>query len=244
MKIEKTVDRGSKEKLYVQIYTILIEKIEKGEWPHGRQIPTEDELCRLYDVSKVTVREAVQELVREGYLYRQQGKGTFVRYTMPPLGIVMRARLTEDIFGGEVKARKQMVKSFVTQVPEGVRNILKTENVVHYMLFKKLIDGEACQEEIFVPLSVLPDVDDKFIHQKSLYDYIEAKGAKKIYKVVQSVEVSELEEDTAEFLQTEKGAPSLVMDRKLLSADGIPIAYIRLTCCRKQKLCMEFERIK
>ncbi len=86
MRIEKTVDRGSKEKLYVQIYSILIEKIESGEWPPGTQIPTEDELCRIYDVSKVTVREAIQELVREGYLKRQQGKGTFVTYTLPQLG--------------------------------------------------------------------------------------------------------------------------------------------------------------
>ncbi len=244
MKIEKTVDRGSKEKLYVQIYAILIEKIEKGEWSHGTQIPTEDELCRYYDVSKVTVREAIQELVRQGYLYRQQGKGTFVTYAMPPLGIVMRVRLTEDIFGEEVKTRKQMIRSFVSQIPEGIRSILKTENTVHYILFKKLVDGEACQEEIFIPLSVLPDVDDRFIRQKSLYDYLEAKGVKKIFKVVQSMEVSELGQDAAELLQTEKGTPSLVMNRTLLSSDGIPIAYIRLTCCRKQKLYMEFDRIK
>ena len=86
MKIEKTVDRGSKEKLYVQIYSIILEKIESGEWPLGTQIPSEDELCRIYDVSKVTVREAIQELAREGYLKRQQGKGTFVLYSCPASG--------------------------------------------------------------------------------------------------------------------------------------------------------------
>ena len=50
MKIEKTVDRGSKEKLYVQIYSIIHEKIESGEWLEGSQIPTEDELCKIYEV--------------------------------------------------------------------------------------------------------------------------------------------------------------------------------------------------
>ena len=42
MKIEKTVDRNSKEKLYVQIYAIFLDKIESGEWPAGGQIPPED----------------------------------------------------------------------------------------------------------------------------------------------------------------------------------------------------------
>lgn len=54
-------------------------KIESKEWNVGSQIPTEDELCRIYGVSRVTVRAAISELVREGYLFHQQGKGTFVR---------------------------------------------------------------------------------------------------------------------------------------------------------------------
>src|SRR4030043_2055345 len=107
MKIERTIDRESKLKLYVQIYTIIKEKIESGEWPVGTQIPTEDELCKTYDVSKVTVREAIQELVREGYLKRQQGKGTFVLYSVPHLGLVMRTRLTDVINGGGGRARKE-----------------------------------------------------------------------------------------------------------------------------------------
>lgn len=78
--MEKTVDRASKEKLYVQIYGIFLEKIASGEWPDGTMIPPEDELCRIYDVSKITVREAIQDLVREGYITRQQGKGTFLLF--------------------------------------------------------------------------------------------------------------------------------------------------------------------
>jgi len=86
---EKTVDRESQQKLYVQMYSIIREKIEKNEWPIGTQIPTEDDLCKSYNVSKATVRMAITELVKNGYLKKQQGKGTFVTYSVPGLGIAM-----------------------------------------------------------------------------------------------------------------------------------------------------------
>ena len=61
-------------------------KLRAGNGPSGTQIPTEEELCTMFNVSRATVRTSVLELVRQGYLMRQQGKGTFVyqkcRYPM------------------------------------------------------------------------------------------------------------------------------------------------------------------
>jgi GntR family transcriptional regulator len=83
------IDRDNPQKLYLQLHTILKGKMERGEWGVESQIPTEEELCRLFDVSKATVRIAVAELVREGYLRRQQGKGTFVCKRVIPEGLSM-----------------------------------------------------------------------------------------------------------------------------------------------------------
>jgi DNA-binding GntR family transcriptional regulator len=58
MLIEKTVNRDSQQKLYVQMNSIIKDKIEAREWLPGSQIPTEDELCKTYDVSKATVRNS------------------------------------------------------------------------------------------------------------------------------------------------------------------------------------------
>ena len=73
MLTEKTIDRDGQQKLYVQMYSILKERIETGEWPAGSQIPTEDVLCRSYNVSKAPVRMAITELVRSGFLRKHQG---------------------------------------------------------------------------------------------------------------------------------------------------------------------------
>ena len=111
MKIEKTVDRESKISLYVQVYSIFKDKITSGEWPVGTQIPAEDDLCETYNVSKSTVREAIYELVREGYLKRQQGKGTFVTPSAPHLGLVMRTRLTENVDGEARTVKREIIQS-------------------------------------------------------------------------------------------------------------------------------------
>ena len=245
MRIEKTVDRGSKEKLYVQIYSIFLDKIESGEWPAETQIPPEDELCRIYDVSKVTVREAIQELVREGYLKRQQGKGTFVTYSVPHLGIVMRTRLSEDMCGEEVKVQKEIVERGVRGAPEDVKGFFIAEGEIYYIQSKKVIDEDIYNEEFFIPLFILPDIDNEDIRHISLYDLIEEKGTKKIFKVTQTMEVTAVKEDTANILKIKAGSPALLIIRILTSSDGSPIAYSRLIGSGgKYKFQMEFERIK
>lgn len=245
MRIEKTVDRGSKEKLYVQIYSILIEKIESGEWSPGTQIPTEDELCKIYDVSKVTVREAIQELVREGYLKRQQGKGTFVTYTLPQIGIVMRTRLTDDIFGEEVNVQKEIIRREFQGAPESVRQFLDTDANVYYFSSKKIVDDELFHEEIFVPDFVFTNIEEADIASRSLYDLIEEKGTKKIFRILQAMKAIEMKKEIADMLNMKEGTPALLIQRTLMSADGIPIAHTRVVGCgSKHKFQMEFERIK
>ncbi|MGH6945863.1 MAG: GntR family transcriptional regulator [Kiloniellales bacterium] len=64
--------------LYVEIADLLRRQIERGLWPPGQRLPTLEELARQYGVARVTVRQAMDVLSREGRILRRQGKGTFV----------------------------------------------------------------------------------------------------------------------------------------------------------------------
>ena len=105
----KTVDRFNQEKLYIQLMRIFLEHIESGSWQLRQQIPTEEDLCKKYNVSKITVRQAVNNLVSDGYLTKIQGKGTFVASSLPLIGLAMRTRLTEEMFGKEVKPERKIL---------------------------------------------------------------------------------------------------------------------------------------
>ena len=69
---------SSKVPLYVQIVENIRFKIYNDEWEEGHQIPTEMDLCKHYNVGRITIRKAVEELVNERLLYRKRAKGTFV----------------------------------------------------------------------------------------------------------------------------------------------------------------------
>lgn len=64
---------------YHQVYVTLRSWVRDGTYKPGDQIPTEPKLCEMFDVSRITVRKAIDHLAREGWLVRQQGKGTFVQ---------------------------------------------------------------------------------------------------------------------------------------------------------------------
>lgn len=66
--------------LYTQVATAILEKIKRKEYVYGHRIPSETELCEAYDVSRITIRKAVDELEAAGHLVKKRGKGTFVSY--------------------------------------------------------------------------------------------------------------------------------------------------------------------
>ncbi len=248
---EKTVNRESQEKLYVQMHAIIREKIEQREWPNGSQIPTEDELCEAYSVSKATVRMAVSELVRSGHLRKQQGRGTFVTYALQDLGVAMKTKLTEDMFGEGVSAKKEVVLREVKEPSEEMRSVLKVsdgaeKSPLYYILCKRIVNGEtAYLEESYVPLSIVPGIEDEDVCRRPFYDLIQEKGVKKIFKVMQTIEVAELRGTPASLLRVPEGAPGLLLHRLLIGSDSMPIAYTKLLGIGKQyKIQTEFERLR
>lgn len=76
--VYKVLDREGTIPLYQQIKQIIAEKIANGEYKPNEKLPSERELCEQFNVSRITVRQALDEAIKEGLLYRIQGRGTFV----------------------------------------------------------------------------------------------------------------------------------------------------------------------
>ena len=242
----KPIERDGKQKLYVQVYDILKANVEQGEWSVGSMIPTEDDLCKTYDVSKATIREAIAELVRDGYVRRQQGKGTFVICAEPHRGLAMRTGITEGIAGNEAPFNIEVIAMGVMAPTDDIRICLQMEEDIHYIFTKRLVDDKAIFiDESFFPCSLFPDISVDDIVHKSIYDLVDGKAGRKIVKVVQTIEVAPIAADKAAILVAVEGSPSLRVHRILVGSDGKPMAYTRLVGSgTKYKMQMEFEGIR
>jgi GntR family transcriptional regulator len=72
------IDHAIKSPRYIQVYSTVRDWVYQGSYKPGSRLPTEEELCRLFQVSRITTRKAVDMLVDEGLVVRQPGRGTFV----------------------------------------------------------------------------------------------------------------------------------------------------------------------
>src|ERR671914_659967 len=72
------IDRRSPVPFYFQLRQLIRDEIAAGRWEPGERIPSENELCRHFGVSRTTVRQALSELESEGLLHKEKGRGSFV----------------------------------------------------------------------------------------------------------------------------------------------------------------------
>ena len=103
------LDTNSAVPLFEQLKLALRERLDNGVLPPGARLPSEAELCEKYNVSRITVRRAVDDLVEDGYLERHQGKGTFVAAKRTPISVMSLSRRTSEGFQLRYQERKRSI---------------------------------------------------------------------------------------------------------------------------------------
>ena len=99
---------------YYLVKKSIVEKIENEEFQPGEPIPSERELMEDYQVSRITIRKAIEELVAEGYLYKVQGKGTYVKTDEGSNNLFAITSCTEDVIRlGMTPSKKTVVSELV-----------------------------------------------------------------------------------------------------------------------------------
>lgn len=115
--------------LYYQIKEILREKIENEEYLPGDTLPTELELQKLFDVSRITIRQAISELVNEGYVSRARGKGTVVIFKKieEPLNRIMS--FTEEMKMRGYEPKTKFVNISIVKANKTIAKFLELDKI-------------------------------------------------------------------------------------------------------------------
>lgn len=216
--------------LYQQIYSDIKTSIKSGVYKSGDQIPSEPELSQTYNVSRMTVRRAVEDLCSDGYLIKQQGRGTFVgkphveRKFAQTRGAQSFSETCHQ--AGIIPGGHTIDRQIVPIRPDECEFFnLDQNDLLLYIHRVRTADGVAvCEENVFMPYVWASPLLTMQIENKSLFKLIEElTGKKAAIHTDWTVSAVKATTDQATILAISIGDPLLRMDVKCLSADGTPL---------------------
>lgn len=211
--------------LYVQLRDALRKQVETGQWKVGSQVPTEAELMKTYRVGRATVRQALQELVNQGLLYRKQGKGTYVSRPRQEDDIESLISFTAEMTARGVTPSARVLGVWVIVPPAEIREQLALRDNEKAVRLERLRFGDG------VPIALeLSHLSQSMVHNLekedltgSLYHRLVHIHGLRIARVQQTIQSALASGREAELLGIRRGSPVLVIDRISFVESGRPL---------------------
>lgn len=222
-----TIDKNSPVPIYHQLQQGLVELIESGQLEPGLCLPSENELARFYKISLMTVRQAMAVLVNDGYIYREQGRGTFVSTRRVRHNLERLTSFSEDIVSRQLTPGSRILLVEKTAPPlEVVKRIELPDDVtMTYIKRIRLVNGNP----VGIHHVYLRDVTiarEELEQYQSLYKLLDARGIQ-IREGEETIEAAAATEEFACLMGVEVGSPLLQTVRFSWDASGKFIEYGR-----------------
>jgi GntR family transcriptional regulator len=218
---------------YYKLINMIRQKIEDGEWTPHEAIPSERQLETLYNLSRTTIRQAVGILIRQGYLYREHGRGTFVSPQKLQKGITELTSFTEDMRNrglepgqiileiGGIKPSRKVLQQL--ELPPDTESIFHIERI-----------RLANSQPMGLQVSYLALAKDQVITREeleengSLYNILREKYNIVPTEAEETLEVTLATYREAALLQVKEGSPLLLSQRTLWSQNRRAIEYVKI----------------
>lgn len=146
------IDKKSPVPVYFQLKNAILDKIKNGEYAPGNLIPSERELGEMLNISRMTVRQALNQLVSDGFLYREKGKGTFVAKGKIEQKNIMS--FSETVRRNGLTPSTQILefsRKAVTADIAAILDISEGELIYHVRRLRLADDKPIAIEEVFIP---------------------------------------------------------------------------------------------
>lgn len=209
------LNKNSRIPLYSQLMDILLDKIE-NKMEENEKIPSEREICEIYDVSRTTVRQAISELEREGYIYKKHGKGTFVssqRFNQDLEGFYSFTEEMKKL--GKVPSSKVVKFEILTSSNEITKKMkLNQSDLVYKFTRLRLADGEPMiLETTYMPYNIFPGITKENLNTTALYDIFKDSFNERVEYAEEMFLPVLANEAEAKYINVEVGSPSLKITR-------------------------------
>jgi GntR family transcriptional regulator len=224
----RTIYRNSPVPRYHQLKEILRERIRSGEWKPGDLIPSERELSEAYDISRMTARQAITDLVNEGVFFREQGRGTFVTQNKITQQLLHLTGFTEDIRARGQRPSTKLLAAGMQPADEVAAGQLRVASGEPMFVLRRL--RLADDEPLAIEVSMLTFkgcerlAEEDFAHE-SLYQLLESAYGIPLMEADQEIEAGLANEEEAKILDVALGSAVLHTRRTTYTERNRPVEY-------------------
>jgi DNA-binding GntR family transcriptional regulator len=206
--------------LYKRLYEILRSHIVEGIYKEGDLLLSENELCNIYNLTRPTVRQALSALVNDGYITKQQGRGSIVNKIPQGIGIL-------SISGTTSALKNKNLETLILDKPKVIPwpdkfmfslSDLEIESGCIYMTRLRLLDRIPIFYDIsYIPSINLPRLTARNFRNKSLFDILRNSYKVEIKGGEQRIRAINADDKICGYLDIKKSDPVLHMERKMIT---------------------------
>jgi GntR family transcriptional regulator len=226
-----SLSRESKLPLYQQLYDILRGELTRGQWKPGDMLPAESELMQRYGISRITVRQVLDMLVRDSLIYRQQGRGTFVAHPTIEQTQVRIVSFTEDMHQRGFRPGTEVLEAGLVPATADIAAKLAVEpgEVLAHLRRLRLADDEPMSiEDAYLVHRYFPGVLSGDYTTSPLRRTLEEKYGVRLVRAKQVLRAVMAPSTLARLLSVRQSAALLFIERVSFSAQGVPVEFLRI----------------
>lgn len=227
--IDQTLDAHAGGLLYLQLESVLKQRMQGGDYAVGDRIPTEPELCEEFGVSRITVRRAIQDLVDEGLLKKIRGRGTFVAVPKYVVGIGTNYdRGFGELNRGGMHTRYEIIGAQTDEASVNVAERLGLEAGTRVTHVRRLVlegDVPFAIDDLYVSAREFPGLSGRLAAGESFYALLESAYGVHLGAEDLLLDASTARRDEARLLRCAVGVPLFVLRKRVVDVNGFPIHY-------------------
>lgn len=213
--------------IYKQLINDLRKQIDEGKYKSGDLLPSENDLCRSYNTTRPTVRQALAELKRLGYIQSHHGKGSVVTEPKKGLGILSIIGVTTGV--GNKNLKTELLQEPVkTDWPPSFFYPLSDEEqeagCIFFTRVRYINDAPVLFEETFITDIALPRFTSRNLANRSLFKLLNDQYGVEVKEGEQNIWAIAADKNMSRILSMPAGSPVLHMKRKLQT--NIPHLHI------------------
>ena len=216
--------------MFAQVKAVIDDAVTTGELQPHRRIPSERELSALFGVSRMTIRQALLEMIGEGSLYTRSGKGTYVAEHKIEQPLQRLTSFTQDMAARGLRPSSRLLGADLLPAPIELAHVLAIPTGSELVRIRRLRladEQHLAIETSHLPHARCPGLLQHDLEHQSLYELLHERYGLELSSAKQTIQAAAPTEEERRLLEMPSGVPVLRIHRFTTTREGIVCEFVQ-----------------